>query len=151
MEIEIKTQPFKHLQKGYTLIEVMIALVIVVIVMLFGFGYFVYGNRVKVNVNETIFALDIARNNIENIKEMSWTNLIASYGDNGEVALGTEHYPGNNDIDYNPVIIGETYPAGTGSSASYITVSVIVRWQSAETNILRHVRLTTIIAAPPPS
>jgi prepilin-type N-terminal cleavage/methylation domain-containing protein len=60
---------------GYTLIEVLIAMLIFAINMLFAFTFFTYGNQSKVRSEETNFALNIARDEIEAVKAVDYDHI----------------------------------------------------------------------------
>jgi len=67
-----------HLNKGYTLIECMLAALIFVLVMLYGFVFFTYGQRDIEDIKITSYATTLAKDAIELLKSKDYDDIIST-------------------------------------------------------------------------
>jgi prepilin-type N-terminal cleavage/methylation domain-containing protein len=123
--------------KGFTLIETMMAMMIFVIVMLFCLTFFVFGNRRLAKANEVSYAVQLAKDDMESVRAVAY-NLVVPAGatsiTNPQTGIAFTRVRGVQTVG----AAGETYKI----------ISVTVTWRAADTNNPMSVSVHSI-ASPP--
>jgi prepilin-type N-terminal cleavage/methylation domain-containing protein len=119
--------------RGYTLVEVIIAMIIFAINMLFAITFFTYGNQSRVRSEETNYALNIARDEIETLKSKNYESITVT-------ASTPVSRKFEDDIQYNYWVgVSEI----NGSEGKYKIIRATVTWTKSEP---KSISLSTVVS-----
>jgi prepilin-type N-terminal cleavage/methylation domain-containing protein len=139
-----KIKTVMRTRSGYTLIEVLVAMLIFAVTMIFGFTFFMYGNRGGVSAKEMVFALDTAKSLIEDTKNMDYDTVKLNYPPPpGTAASPLEHIDPQSGVRYMSEIT-----TVEDAAVGYLTIFATITWNSPGSGIRRELNLTTIKPAP---
>lgn len=155
-------------ENGFSLIEVLIALVILVIVILGGGLYFFYG---RLGINREGYrraALELASQRLEKLKAADYSKITPNPDDPDGFdpgyapyyIVGGDDWNPQEDLAYDYVTVGNLTDQkmltqaqyidddGVGDSYDYLKITVTVKWNIAEwsDNTTNKVELVTLIA-----
>ena len=124
--------------KGFTLLEVMIALGILLIGAVGTLSIFGYGLRATAASKHVTAATNIARAKLEEIKNTPFDNITAAYPNGSSYDIESASLPEGTTWTV-------SYPDGTG--ANPLNISLIVSWQG-ENGRTSQVELMTLVTSP---
>jgi prepilin-type N-terminal cleavage/methylation domain-containing protein len=130
-------------KNAYTLIEVLIAMLIFSINMLFAVVFFTYGQKKGITVDETGYALNLAKANIEQWKTLTYDNILS-----GPVSSGSDDsHVGDTRCVYAWQVF--VTPVNDPINGEYKIIQTTVTWRypsSPITSTKGAVSLSTVIA-----